>query len=72
MSNKKVRPQDVVNVPTPVGEPRYVNVKVLDENGVFKQGELHEKDSEFVMELFAAENAERVGSVEILSEVENA
>lgn len=64
-----IEPQQVVDVPTPVGPTRYVEVEVLSENGLFKAGKLREKGSTMTLELFTAENFVKAGDVKILKEV---
>lgn len=62
----KVRP--TITVPT--GPSTFVNVKVLAENGIFKNGKLHKEGSELEMEQSAAERFAELGEVEVLGEVE--
>lgn len=66
-----IAPQTVVDIPTPVGPTRYVEVEVLVEGGIFKQGKNHKKGSKLTMELFSAENYAKAKEVKILKEVKN-
>ena len=65
---QQVAPQEVVNIPTPVGPTRYVECKVINE--IFKMGKTHKAGSKVVLELFCAENFATAGDIEIVKEVQ--
>lgn len=57
-------------VTVPVGPVRFSKVKVISDDGIFKQGRLYGKDEEAVIEANAAKRFETNGDVEILGDAE--
>lgn len=70
--NDGVKVMDEVKIDHTVGggKPVYKEVKVLAEDGIFKNGVQHDKGSKAVITAHAAELFERDGAVEVLGDAE--
>jgi len=60
-----------IKVTIDVGAPRFARVKVLNEDGIFKNGNAYAKGDEAIISLSAAQGFEAAGEVEIIGEIDS-